>query len=121
LDGFLVSPYRERHGPHCARSLAVSVMPRVRSGLDVLRDRDFAPLRGLRIGVVTHPAAVDGNLRHICELLTGHPHVNVAAIFGPEHGLFGHAQDLIGVGDAAEARCGLRTYSLYGDTFDSLK
>ena len=55
--------------------------PGVRSGLDVLRDRDFAPLRGMRIGVVTHPAAVDGNLRHICELLTGHPHVSVAAIF----------------------------------------
>jgi hypothetical protein len=30
---------------------------KVRLGLEVMRDQDFAPLRGLRIGLVTHPAA----------------------------------------------------------------
>ena len=43
-------------------------MPKVRSGLDVLVAQEFAPLRGLRVGLVTHPAAVDALLRHSIEL-----------------------------------------------------
>src|SRR5439155_26815495 len=52
-------------------------------------------------------------------LLAHHPQVKVAALFGPEHGFLGQAQDLIGVRDAAHSSP--RVYSLYGDTFDSLK
>src|SRR5439155_9490142 len=52
-------------------------------------------------------------------LLAHHPQVKVAALFGPEHGFLGQAQDLIGVRDAAHSSP--RVYSLYGDTFDSLR
>ena len=31
----------------------------IKSGLDCLCEQGFAPLRNLRIGLVTHPAAVD--------------------------------------------------------------
>ncbi len=92
----------------------------VRTGLDCLVDQEFAPLRGLRIGLVTHPAAVDGQLRHIRDLLAEAPGVHLAALFGPEHGLMGEAQDLIGVAGGTEADSGLRIYSLYGDSFESL-
>ena len=91
----------------------------VRSGLDVLYEQSFAQLRGLRIGLVTHPAAVDRELRHVKDLLIAATDVHLAAIFGPEHGLFGEAQDLEGV--RARNTADLRTYSLYGDTFESLK
>jgi uncharacterized protein YbbC (DUF1343 family) len=93
----------------------------VRTGLDVLRDQGFAPLRGLRVGLVTHPAAVAADLRHVCELLADAPGVDLAAVFGPEHGFLGEAQDLIGVADGADPLSGRRVYSLYGDTFDSLR
>jgi uncharacterized protein YbbC (DUF1343 family) len=83
--------------------------------------RGFAPLRGLRVGLVTHPAAVDARLHHVGELLAEAPGVRLAALFGPEHGLMGEAQDLIGVGHGQDPYSGLRTYSLYGDTFDSLR
>src|SRR5438874_4628630 len=99
----------------------MSTRPRVRSGLEVLCDRQFAPLRGLRVGLVTHPAAIDANFRHAADLLTEAPGVRLAALFGPEHGLRGEAQDLIGVADGGDAPAGPRVYSLYGATAASLR
>jgi uncharacterized protein YbbC (DUF1343 family) len=98
-----------------------SSTPRVRTGLDILREQAFAPLRGLRVGLVTHPAAVDRNLRHACELFAEASGIHLAAVFGPEHGFLGQAQDLIGVGDGQDPHSGLRVYSLYGDTLNSLR
>jgi uncharacterized protein YbbC (DUF1343 family) len=92
---------------------------RVRTGLELLCEQGFAALRGLNVGLVTHPAAVDGRLRHVRDLLAEAPGVRLAALFGPEHGLTGEAQDLVGVPGGGDS--GLRVYSLYGDSFDSLK
>ena len=93
----------------------------MRTGLDVLRDGGWAPLHGLRVGLVCHPASVDGRLRHAAELLAAAPGVRLAALFGPEHGFHDQAQDLLGVGEQRDAPSGLRIYSLYGSTFDSLR
>jgi uncharacterized protein YbbC (DUF1343 family) len=101
-----------------ARSVGIAC---VRTGLDVLREQDFAPLRDLRIGLVTHPAAVDGRLDHAAELLARAPGVRLVALFGPEHGLFGEAQDLVGVRDAEDPGSRLRVHSLYGQSFASLR
>lgn len=96
------------------------------TGLDALRDADFAPLRGKRVGLVTHPAAIDSRYRSAAELFA--ERVNLVALFGPEHGITGEAQDLIPVlspspsgGEGLGVRGRPRVYSLYGDTFDSLK
>ncbi|MBA4062431.1 MAG: DUF1343 domain-containing protein [Isosphaera sp.] len=94
-------------------------MTPVRTGLDVLRDRDWGPLRGRRVGLVCHPASVDSRLRHAADLLAAAPGVELAALFGPEHGFRGTAQDLVGVGDADAP--GLRVHSLYGASVDSLR
>jgi uncharacterized protein YbbC (DUF1343 family) len=94
---------------------------RVRTGLDILQEQAFAPVRGLRVGLVTHPAAVDQNLRHACDLFAEAPGVRLAAVFGPEHGFLGQAQDLVGVGDSQDPHSGLRVHSLYGDTLNSLR
>jgi uncharacterized protein YbbC (DUF1343 family) len=99
--------------------MAVSGTGAVRTGLDVLRDGGWGPLRGRRVGLVCHPASVDGHLRHAADLLAAAPGVELAALFGPEHGFHGTAQDLVGVGDAGAA--GLRVHSLYGDSVESLK
>src|SRR5437762_1007276 len=95
-----------------------SATPRVRTGLDVLAAQDFATLRGLRVGLVANPATVDCRLRHAAALLAQAPGVRLAALFGPEHGLFGETQDLIGVGSERGA---IPVHSLYGDSFASLK
>ncbi len=97
-------------------------MPTTKTGLDVLVADEFAPLRGLRVGVVTHPAAVDRELRHIIELLAAAPKVELAAIFGPEHGLLGQAQDLIAVSPAESKQANMpQVHSLYGTTAESLR
>lgn len=91
----------------------------VKTGLNVLTAADFAPLHGKTIGLVTHPAAVDRGLRSTVDLLAAAPGVRLAALFGPEHGLLGHAQDLIAVA-GTEGQPEGRVYSLYGDTVASL-
>ncbi len=42
---------------------------RVRTGLELLCEQGFASLRGLTVGLVTHPAAVDAQFRHARDLL----------------------------------------------------
>lgn len=96
-------------------------MPKqVRTGLDVLAARRFAPLRGMRVGLVTHPAAVDARLRHVRALLATAPRVWLTALFGPEHGLRGQAQDLIAVAGGRPSGA-VAMHSLYGETAESLR
>ena len=46
--------------------------------------------------------------------------MDLRRLFGPEHGLRGSAQDMVGVADDTDPRTGLPSVSLYGATFDSL-
>jgi uncharacterized protein YbbC (DUF1343 family) len=93
----------------------------VRTGLEVLAAQDWALLRGRRVGLVCHPASVDTHLRHAADLLASAPGVELAALFGPEHGFLGHAQDLIGVAGGQDLGSGRRIHSLYGDSPASLR
>lgn len=95
--------------------------PQVRSGLSLLRDRGFDLLRGQRVGLVTHDAAVDECLRSAAELFQDAVGFQLAALFGPEHGLHATAQDLIPVGANCPFASGVPVHSLYGETFASLK
>jgi len=92
----------------------------VRTGLDVLISQDLTPLRGRNVGLVTHPAAVDGRLRHVDDHLAATKLLRLVALFGPEHGLLGQAQDLIGVPDGLPL-AEMRIVSLYGDSVKCLK
>lgn len=92
----------------------------MRTGLDRLATHAElgAELRGLRVGLLAHPASVDRRLvhaRHILDALG----VRVAVVFGPEHGYGGEAQDMIGVADARDA-LGTPIRSLYGERFEEL-
>lgn len=71
-------------------------------------------VRGRRIGLVAHPASVDAHLRHARDVLLG-AGADIAALFGPEHGFGGEAQDMIGVGEAHDPVTGAPIHSLYGD------
>jgi len=93
----------------------------VLTGLDQLVDEGCAGLRGRAVGLVTHAAAVDRRLRPATDLLAAAAGVNLVAVFGPEHGLHGQAQDLESVTDAETTAPARRTHSLYGDTAASLR
>lgn len=91
----------------------------VQSGLDVLLAEKLGVLRGRRVGVLCHPASVNRDVVHVVDALAA-AGVNMTRLFGPEHGIRGEAQDMIGVEGDRDARTGIPVTSLYGDTFDSL-
>ena len=84
----------------------------VKTGIEVLAERDFDLLRGKRVGLVTNPTGVDGSLRSTIDIL--HEHVNLRALFGPEHGVRGNFSAGDHVGDQVDAQTGIPVYSLYG-------
>ncbi|MEZ4338893.1 MAG: DUF1343 domain-containing protein [Sandaracinaceae bacterium] len=91
-------------------------MSGVAAGLDRVAAGDVT-IRG-RVGLLAHPASVDRRLRHARQVLA-EAGVEVVAIFGPEHGYGGEAQDMIEVGDLRDPE-GLPIYSLYGSTEETL-
>ncbi len=93
----------------------------VRTGLDIVASEGFARFRGQRIGLVVHPASVDSHFRHAIELFAAADGLRLVTVFGPEHGLLGEAQDLIGVGDDLDPLSGVRSVSLYGANVESLR
>lgn len=92
----------------------------VETGLDRLPSLTslVAELRAARVGLLAHPASVSRDMAHALDVLASLG-VTPRVLFGPEHGWAGHAQDMIGVGDATGAG-GTRIVSLYGDRFDDL-
>ena len=95
--------------------------PAVRLGLDVLVDERFARLRGLRVGLLCHAASVASDLRHVTLHLRD-AGIEVKRCFGPEHGIWADAQDMIAVDDgtAIEPVTGAPVRSLYGTDEESL-
>ncbi len=85
------------------------------TGLDHLLSNPRAALRGRRVGLVTHPAAVARDWTHATDALLA-AGVELTALFGPEHGLSGTAADGDPIDHAVDARTGLPIFSLYGDT-----
>jgi uncharacterized protein YbbC (DUF1343 family) len=91
----------------------------VETGLDVLVSDRLDLLRGRRFGVLCHPASVTSDLVHIVDRLIA-AGVRPSRLFGPEHGVRGEAQDMVGVADGRDTRTGIPVTSLYGETFESL-
>jgi uncharacterized protein YbbC (DUF1343 family) len=94
---------------------------RVSSGLDVLAEKRFAPLRGMSVGLICNPTAVDRRLRHAADLFHEARNVRLAALFGPEHGVRGDKQYMAAVGDERDRRTGAPVHSLYGSGAESLR
>ncbi|MGE0042064.1 MAG: exo-beta-N-acetylmuramidase NamZ domain-containing protein [Vicinamibacterales bacterium] len=72
-------------------------------------------LKGQRVGVAANPASIDHGFRHIVDLLAAAPGVELAAVFGPQHGFRSDVQDnMIETPHGVLGRVPL--YSLYSDT-----
>jgi uncharacterized protein YbbC (DUF1343 family) len=77
-------------------------------------------LSGRRVGLLVNATAVDTELRHAIDVLRARPDLKITALFGPEHGVRGDAQDMISVDAARDAHSDLPIHSLYGETLASL-
>ena len=71
----------------------------------------------MRVGIVCNPASVDGGLRHVGDRLAAEGGVEVAALFGPQHGLRSDVQEnMIETGHARDQTRRVPIYSLYSET-----
>jgi uncharacterized protein YbbC (DUF1343 family) len=95
---------------------AFGQIPSVTTGIEVLRDELFAPLKGKRVGLITNPTGVDSRLRSTVDILKSAPGVNLVALFGPEHGVRGDHAAGDRVDSYTDKETGLPVYSLYGKT-----
>lgn len=71
-------------------------------------------LRGQRVALLCHQASVDRHLRHAADLVRRLPGARLAALWAPEHGLAGAAQDHAPVSSVRRGRSGVPVWSLYG-------
>lgn len=101
------------HGAQTKTKPRKSGVGRVQTGLEVLEVQKFAPLRGKHVGLITNHTGVDFQGRSIVEMLKHAPGVDLVALFSPEHGLAGHADEK--VASSKDPSTGLPIYSLYGD------
>ncbi len=90
--------------------------PVVKTGVEVLRGREFKGLIGKRVGLVTNPSGVDRHLNSTVDILFNAPGVELVALYGPEHGVRGNVYAGDKVSDAVDEATGLPVYSLYGST-----
>ena len=90
-------------------------MPVVQTGLEVLLD-DPSPIRGKRIGILSHQAAVTSDLRRAVDAIHDLGVCQIVRIFGPEHGFWGVKQDMEGAEAERDVATGIDILSLYTDT-----
>jgi len=97
-------------------TLGLMASPKVKTGIEVLRDNGFKSLQGKRVGLITNPTGVDAQLKPTIDILNEAPGVKLVALYGPEHGVRGdiHAGDHVET--AIDKATGVPVYSLYGKT-----
>jgi uncharacterized protein YbbC (DUF1343 family) len=88
----------------------------VKLGNEVIAEQNYQALRGKRLGLITNPSGVNHDLNSTIDVLRAAPQVNLAALFGPEHGIYGDVPAGDQVESRTDARTGLPVYSLYGAT-----
>jgi len=83
-------------------------------GIDVLLRRHPDWIRGRRLGLISHQAALGANGATSARLVHDAPGACLAALFGPEHGFYGteNAGEL--TRPCRHARWGIPIHSLYG-------
>ena len=102
----------------CAAALLVGIAAgaQVKPGIEVLAERGFSGLEGMRVGLVTNPSGVDRQMRSTIDILYDAGEVELVALFAPEHGVRGDVYAGEKVSSDRDSRTGLPVYSLYGAT-----
>jgi uncharacterized protein YbbC (DUF1343 family)/CubicO group peptidase (beta-lactamase class C family) len=106
-----------RLNSNSSRATATPAMPsdaQVLNGIDVLERDGFKQLNGMRVGLVTNQTGRDRSGRSTIDILSKAPNVKLVALFSPEHGIRGLADEK--VSDSKDEQTGLPIYSLYGET-----
>jgi uncharacterized protein YbbC (DUF1343 family)/CubicO group peptidase (beta-lactamase class C family) len=87
---------------------------KVLTGIDVLERDGFKQLAGMRVGLITNHTGRDRAGKSTIDVLHQAAGVKLVALFSPEHGIRGSADEKIS--DSKDEQTGLPIYSLYGET-----
>ena len=90
------------------------LLAQVKTGIEVLRERNFKELEGKRVGLLTNPTGVDRNLKSTIDILFEAPDVNLTTLFAPEHGVRGNEYAGANIANSKDEKTGLPVYSLHG-------
>lgn len=93
---------------------AIDATAKILTGIDVLERDGFKQLAGMRVGLVTNQTGRDRAGRSTIDVLHNAPNLKLIALFSPEHGIRGAADER--VSDSKDEETGLPIYSLYGET-----
>ncbi len=86
-----------------------------RFGLDCFIEKIPLALKGKKVGIVCHAASINSCWSHVIDILAQHPDVRLAAIFGPQHGIYGQTQDnMIEWEGGIHPELKIPVFSLYG-------
>ncbi len=88
--------------------------PEVLSGADVAALDGFSSMTGARVGLITHSASTVAGT-HVADLISADPDIELAALFGPEHGIRSDVGAGIDVADSIDPATGVPVFSLYGE------
>ncbi|MBP6230919.1 MAG: DUF1343 domain-containing protein [Paludibacteraceae bacterium] len=88
----------------------------VKTGIEVLKDRNFDVLQGKRVGLITNSTGVDRDLVSTVDILHTANNVKLVALYAPEHGVRGDVAAGEKVSNVVDAKTGIKVYSLYGST-----
>ncbi len=97
----------------------------MQTGAERAFEGGFSALRGARVAVICNPTSLlrradrRGRRVHLVDALR-QADIDVVRLFGPEHGIWATAQDMIGVDDGVDPVFSLPVRSLYGHDEDSL-
>ena len=78
-------------------------------------------LTGKTVGLIVNHTSLTSDHRHSIEHFKSHPSFTLNALFAPEHGLYGIAQDMIEIKNEIDPVSGLTISSLYGKSEDTLE
>ena len=83
-------------------------------GIDNFVKNHLTLVKGKRVGLLTNPSGVNGQLQATADILYHHPEVNLTTLFGPEHGIRGAIHAGEHVTDTVDNKTSIPIYSLYG-------
>ncbi len=95
------------------------------TGAEIAQAQDFKMLRGKKVAVVANPSTLvrsqssSGVRHHLIDVLLQQG-IEIVRLFGPEHGLWSTAQDLIAVDAGLDPIFQLPVATLYGRSVDTL-
>jgi uncharacterized protein YbbC (DUF1343 family) len=90
--------------------------PAVATGVDALAASTPPVMRGKRVGLITNQTGIDRDRRTTIDIMARAKDYRLVALFSPEHGIRGTAQDGAKIDSGRDEATGLPIYSLYGAT-----